>query len=174
MATPLDAIPSFGPIFAGLFIFVFIYGMLLKTQIFGENKESLYGAIAILAAAFTLFYKPAAVFIVLFAPWFVVTAIMCLLIMAGIMMFGVSSDSVMAGFKDGWYWAILIPLILFSIFAFDKAFDVAEDEAAQLGIEEQGNDSVRDILFHPNILGLIVTLLTAGFAVLFLSMVPKG
>jgi len=163
MATVLDAgiVGYFAPLFVFLFIFVVLYGIMLRAQIFGD-KQGLYALISGALAFMTLFIPNIARFVGALAPLLVGVVILGFMILLVLSIVGFKGD-MMEGLvtHPGVFWTVMVLCILIVVFAFSQTMmteDVSEDT------------SIRDVLFHEKILGVILIFVIAGFAVNFLSM----
>lgn len=178
MATPLDisALKQFSGVFSFLFVLVLVYAILSQTAWFKE-KHGMAAMIALIAAFMTLFSSIAMKTINLMAPWFVLFVIFMILFILAFMIFGYSQKDItdfVSGGEFGvgmWVMAIMIIIGVGSLVA------VINEEVGFKGLTE-GNvsmygDSVPtsqeyglwQTVFHPKILGMVLIMLIAFFAV---------
>ena len=141
---------------------------LLKTEPLAKN-EGLYALIAIVLASMTLFFKPVVDLISFVAPWFVFMTVLFFLILLMVMAFGVSGKDITEIVKSDKLvtWTIITFAIAILLFGLSQVFGpyLAGDNQS----DNAFNQTVRDIVFHPKMLGVIFTLLLATFAVKLIS-----
>ncbi len=176
MATLLDIglLQKFELIFPFLFVLVVIWGILSYSKFLGDNK-TLHSILALLFAVVVLFSAQARAVINAISPWFVIIFIFVIFILISIKMFGVSDESIAAGLKGDYQWVLWTISIIGVIVLILSVVDVnfwREETASPVGdtIEEgevggTGIGSVFAVLRHPNILGLLLLLLIATFAI---------
>ncbi len=134
----LSLLQNFNPIFTLIFVFVVIYALLEKTNIFGKDKKGLNSLTAFVIAFMFLLSESAINVISFVAPWFVVIALGLFFLFFIIMMFGVS-DSNLTEFitgKDSKYSkTIIITLIMTAglIFALGLGNEFGGDVGPYLG-----------------------------------------
>ncbi len=175
MASILDIglFEHFGPLFVFLLVFVFVYGILLKAQPFGDQK-SLYGVAALACAFLVLFVPNLTAFVTIAAPFFVVFAILLFLFLFGFMAIGhgenmldyIKGDKVIN-------WGVFVIAIFIVMFVFSQVFgeDIADRGS---GEGEDLDSSIRDVIFHPKVLGVFFVLVISAFAVLLITQGPKA
>lgn len=165
----MGILEHFAPVFTFLFVFVLVYGVLIKTNPFGDNK-GIYAMIAIVLAVITLFFPPVVKMVNIMAPWFVLIMVFVFLLILVIMAFGVSAGKIEEAFRS--YnlilWIIIALAIGIAIFAFSQVYgaSIASQEVNETG---QFNETVKDIIFHPKVLGAVFILIFAAIAVRLLT-----
>ncbi len=171
MATLLDVglFEHFGPVFTFLLIFVIVYGVLTKAKFFGDETESLNAIIAISLAAITMFFAPAVDLIAAAAPWFVFLLIFTFFVLLVIMGFGIPGSQITDIMKKDKVitWVIVsfsIAILLLSLSQVFGSYISGGEEA-----ENEFNQDLRDVIFHPKIMGAAFILLVAAFAIKLLS-----
>src|SRR3989338_756258 len=191
MATILDLslLEGISFIFPWLLVFAFVFAILQKTKVIGENK-SINGLIAVVAA-FTILLSKAAIAILNFViPWFAVAIIFFILLVLLYMIFGHTDKSIFEYVKEdkGIGWALFVVGLLIVIAGFGSVFgqqltSLSFPDDEQVTIDEQIGEitvtrgvgtpshkqNVIATLFHPKILGFIVIFIIAIFTVSLLS-----
>jgi len=172
MASILDIglFEHFGPLFVFLLVFVFVYGILLKTQPFGDQK-SIYGVFALASAFLVLFVPNLTHFVTIAAPFFVVFAILIFLFLLGFMALGHSGDSLFDYIKTDKVsnWGIFVIGIFILMFVFSQVFGAGIADRGDGTSGEELENSIRDVLFHPKVLGVFFVLVISAFAVLLIT-----
>ncbi|MBI2140608.1 hypothetical protein HYU14_06815 [Candidatus Woesearchaeota archaeon] len=165
MATFLDisGLEGFSNIFAFLFVFLVVYGVLLWSKVFGGNKL-LYLLLSIIIGLFTLFSPVAIGTISYIAPWVALIFIFVTFIMIGSTMFGGEGIESLGGAKTATF-AILILVV------FVGALSYIRDQVNVPGDEGEETDFTKatTVLLHPKVTGAIFVLLVAIFAVVLLA-----
>ncbi len=169
MATILDVgiLNHFVPIFVFILIFVVFYAVLLKTHILGENKGLLALASFVVAFLF-LVTRTASEFVQLITPWFVVLIIVAMCFLLIFMFLGVKPESIASAIsQEGTVWIIIIFLLVLLGIALTKVLgpSIAAITQGEGGTEAGFVGSVGSIIFHPKILGAILILLIASYAI---------
>ncbi|MBW3020221.1 hypothetical protein KY334_02915 [Candidatus Woesearchaeota archaeon] len=167
MATLVDfgLLDNFAPIFSFLFVYVVTYGLLTKAK-WVENK-GINALISFCLAALTLFFKPAVVMINFMAPWFVVFMIIGLFIILLLLVLGIKMGDIETVAKSGGVvWTIMIIGIVILLFALGEASQVDADGNPDTTSNYQ---RIKGVMYHPNVMGVILLLIIAGFAITFLS-----
>jgi len=189
MATLLDVslLGNFTNIFVFLFVWLVVFGILELTHIFGSSKKGLNTMIAFIVALLVLLSKTATSIINFLISPFIVVAIALFFIFFLVKMFGVSDNATSELIKSpAVYVPILVVAALIIIFAITNSFGQKILEQEPL-TDEDGNstttvsstetggfqDNLYDTFFNKKVLGLIVVLLVAVFAIAFLARTPK-
>ena len=189
MATVLDLtlLEGFSSIFSFLLIFTIIYALLVYTKFLGENK-SLHAIIALSVSVIMLFAPRALEAVKLMVPWFM------LFIMAGVFvllvykLFGAPDSSIEWTIRNygGLKWGIFIVSIIIIAGSLGYVYSQpAPGSSPQEGgnstiltayqgdVGSTGEEALMATIFHPKVLGLVVTLLIAVFTISLLSQSPK-
>lgn len=182
MATPLDigVLQSFESLFPLLFVFLVVYGVISSTKILGDNK-AVPALIAVILAIMTMFSTVAIRTINMMAPWFVLLFIFGIFLLITYQLFGVKEDAI-SGLWKGWdkggstvfYWILTIVVLiglgsLMTVLGEDKGgfreavgiTNISEVPAGELGFWQT--------IMHPKVLGMVLLLLIALFAVKHLT-----
>lgn len=174
MATFLDLgiLKNLEAVFIVLFVFVVIYALLTRFKLF-EN-EGVNALIAFTLAAIVGFFEPARIIIAFASPWFVLLMLFLFFIVLFLMIFGVSAEKIQKYAEgksgaQGITWTVVIVGLFIIAFAFAQVNDFSLDVDQRPEPEESDEVGVKDILFHPAVLGVITLLLIAAFAILFLG-----
>ena len=173
MATILDVgiLSHFIPIFIFLFVFVIFYAVLLKTHILGENK-GLISLVSFVVALLFIITQSASEFIQLVTPWFVVLIIVVMCFLLIFMFLGIKPDAIAGAVSDeAVVWTIVIILLVLLGLALTKVIGPGIAGLTQEDPEEGFMGTIGSILFHPKILGVIVILIIASFAIKGISKV---
>lgn len=191
MATLFDLglLEYFSSIFLFLFVLVVIYGILEVVKIVGENK-GLNALIALCIAVFATFATKPRMIIQGIIPWFALLFIFGMFVMVAMrFIFGESADAMfkqMLGGDTGAGWWILIGAgtILLVVFSSAVGPDLTPGMDNTTVIEGGGGSgststgnwqsNVLNTLYHPKILGTVVILVIALFAIKLISTVPKA
>ncbi|MBI2138162.1 hypothetical protein HYU13_01110 [Candidatus Woesearchaeota archaeon] len=165
MATFLDisGLQGFSNIFAFLFVFLVVYGVLAATKVFSDNK-TLYLLLALLFAIFTLL-SPIAIGVVEYiSPWIAIITLFVVFLVIASQMFGYSG---MDGLGDSKI-AIFVVLILIVVVG---ALGYIRDQVKAPG--DEGGDAdfskTGTVLLHPKILGAVFVLIISIFTVVLLA-----
>ncbi len=169
MATILDVgvLNHFVPIFVFILVFVIFYAVLLKTNILGENKGLLALASFVVAFLF-LVTRTASEFVQLVTPWFVVLIIVAMCFLLIFMFLGVKPESIASAIsQESTVWMIMIFLLVLLGIALTKVLGPSIAAITQSGESTEAGfiGSVGTIMFHPKILGAVLILLIASYAI---------
>jgi len=151
------------PVFTFLFILVISYAMLDKFKLLGEKTAPKLLASFSIAMLF-IFSKEALQVINIFTPWFLVLTIAGFLVIALLMFWGVKEESVSRAVSKEVVWPIVIIGILFFVIVITIVFQDTQspyDEEDEKTRTSEGFNAV----FHPRLLGAIVLLVIALFAI---------
>lgn len=165
MATFLDisGLQGFSNIFAFLFVFLIIYGVLAATKVFSDNK-TLYLLLALIIAVFTLFSPIAVGTIEYIAPWVAIFALFAVFLMIASQMFGNTGMEGLGEAKP----AIFVVLILIVVVG---ALGYIRDQVKAPGDDGVDADfsKTKTVLLHPKVLGAVFVLLISIFTVVLLA-----
>ncbi len=184
MATFMDAglLGVAAPLFAFLLFFIITYGLLTKTQPFGDQK-GLYGLVAITIAFLILLSDAATILLLFMTPWFFVLIFIGFFILFILMMFGLKQEQLTAGATaEMRTWAIILTVVIL-LFGLGQVFGQSTleagsgDELPRETVEEreQGvatddfGTNVLNTLIHPQVLGFIAIMLVAIFSLFLLT-----
>jgi len=179
MATFLDVglFEHFSIIFYLIFIFVLLYAVLTISKLFGENKN----LIAMLAGALALILAlsgPTRDLISFVTPTFFVFIFFSFFTVLIYKFMGASDTDVteIFGTKSGTRGFILIIVGIIILSSLGKIFftgpiasDVNETAVNASSVGTTGQSALTATLTHPKVLGLILILLIAAYAMSFLS-----
>tara|TARA_Y100000310_G_C20606260_1_gene775640 strand:+ start:807 stop:1340 length:534 start_codon:yes stop_codon:yes gene_type:complete len=174
MATLLDVglLHFFNPLFAFLLVFVLAYAILIKTQPFGEEKVAVYAWISVLLALLTLAVPGLVDFVGLAAPYFTVMAIVFFLFVFLFLAMGVKGGTLsdyIVGDKVI-LWGAFVAGVLLLIFIFSQVFGPAVAPDTDETVDQtELNKSIKDIIFHPTLMGVVFVLILMAFAVRLLT-----
>lgn len=190
MATFLDIglAQHFSVIFPVLLVFVLVFAILEKTQIFGD-KKGLHSIIALCLAVMMLFIPGVVQVVSMMAPWVVVLLLFIVFLMVLFMAMGVKWDQVVkyaSGEFEVAHWFLLILMIIIFIGSIGSVYGnsmlpfsggkVAAGNITQMN--EDGtystdtgefNQNVGSVIFHPKVLGLLFVLMVGALAIKLLS-----
>ncbi len=190
MATFFDIalLSNFSIIFTFLIVFAIVFAMLEFLKIFGDNKP-IHAVIALSAAMVMIFSKGAVEVINFMVPWFMILVIVATFGIIGYKLFaGPGADlSILHQGTSLRSWVIAIVAIIFLI-ALAQTFgqdigpylgepNVTQKEALDPGAvpstaTESFAENLTATLFHPRVLALVVIILIATFAIVFLAQKP--
>jgi len=192
MATIFDIglLEYFSPIFTFIFIFVAMFGILQVVKIFGEKSQNLNAIIGFCIALFLTFADKPRLIVNGMIPWFALMFVFGLFLLTAMrFIFGSEAgDSMllsMLGGKTGAGWwvgvgAIIILIVGISSVIGDPLADSGENATtdASTGNSDGSSGStatddyrtnVLNTLYHPKLLGAVVLLLIALFAILLIT-----
>ncbi|HIH31929.1 TPA: hypothetical protein HA235_04430 [Candidatus Woesearchaeota archaeon] len=188
MATFLDIsiLGHFTSVFTFLLVFVIIYGMLEVFNVFGEGRRGLHAIIALAMGFIVIFTKSIVTVIQTFTPWFTVLILLIFFILFAVRMFGAGSGDIKAEImKDGvivtWIIVFTVIILLFSLGSGFGQKSLEEgasttpstsvNATAPAGSTATGsfNQNLYNTLYHPKVLGLVLIMLIAIIAMLFLT-----
>lgn len=198
MATLFDIglLENFSPIFTFLFIFVAVFGILEVVKIFGEGNKNLNAIIALCIAVFITFADKPRIIIQGMIPWFVLMFIFGMfLIISMRFTFGSGGDEMllsMLGGKPGAGWWIggvsiaILVILLGSVIGPEVTPGVenstivtSEGSTTSIGTTAGSTatgdwkSNVLNTIYHPKVLGAVMLLFIALFAIKLISTVPK-
>jgi len=173
MATFLDAgiMQSTNNIMVVLFIFIFFYAILSRLK-FGSQFVNMF--ISFVLAFIVGLYEPARIIISFAAPWFTMLMIFLFFILLLILLFGVKIETVASylSIESGarpFIWVIIIVGLFIIAFSFGQVENFSYQGEQRPAVEDDGKTSVKDILFHPAVLGILTLLLIAAFAMMLIT-----
>ena len=171
MATLLDLtiLQYLTPLFTFLFILIISYAILDKFKLLGDKvAPKLLAAFSV--SMLFIFSKEALNVINMFTPWVLVLAIAGFLLIAVLMFWGAKEESVMNAVTKEAFWPIFIVVILFLVVVITVVFQDTQSPYDQSEDKTRTSEGFKTI-FHPRILGAILILVIALFAI---SNVSKG
>jgi len=149
----------FAPIFAFLLVTLILYAVLNSTNILGDNSR-LNFIIALAAGVLTLFSNSAIGLVNYMTPWIVFVLFFIVMLFMIYSYFGL-------GDKEKWEM-VAGPKAVYTVFIVLLIFGIKKVVGPFIP-NEGGGDAFAQILFSPRILGVIVILLVAMWAVQQLS-----
>ena len=166
MATLLDAniMELIAPIIIFLFILAISFAVLDKFKLMGGNK-AIHGLLAFCIAVLFLFSRTAVGVIVVVTPWFVVMMVLGMFIISLFLFLGMKDETITAALKDAKvYWTLLLIIIIFLVTVIANVYKATNpiDENAS------PNEGI-NALVNPKVLGALILLIIAAFAVSFIS-----
>lgn len=186
MATILEIglISYFQVIFPVLIVFAIIFAVLQKTKLIGENV-AINGLIAIVAGLLTLLSKTVIGMINFMTPWFVVMILFFVLLLLIFRVFGATEENIATAVKDkAVYWALIGVCIIIFLAAFgftvgqgltEKSFEGGQEASYNVSAGTATKSfagNLTGIFFNTQVLGLLLILAIAVFAIAFLSVKP--
>lgn len=195
MATLFDGglLASFGSVFAFLFVYVLIYGLLTKIKIFGEAKEGLNAIIALCAAVFTMFSPMIVSMIEYMIPWLVILLVVGLMIFVFSEYMGLEIAKKRGGTGETVVIVIIIIVIIVFLVAFSKYYNpngtpassstqvvytsqsvtVTDENGTPINTTSEVAVDQRpewmQTLFSPKVLGLLLLLIIGAFTIMNLG-----
>ncbi len=151
-------------VFAMLLIFVLTFGFLNKTKPLGDGKDGLHSLIAIAITILIIVNRPVLDMILFMTPWFAIVLFILFFILFLVAVIG--GESNLEGMK-GTVITIALIIFVFAFMGYMSSPEVVDDEEE----EEEENPILErlEVLLHPQVLGLVVMLAVAGFAVLLIT-----
>ncbi|MFH1505682.1 MAG: hypothetical protein ABIE94_01695 [archaeon] len=187
MATLLDVslLGNFTNIFMFLFIFIVVFAILGMTKAFGEAKQGLNAMAAILVAVLVLLSKTLMGMLTTMVPWFIFTVIVIFFILFFLKMVGMKDSTIGEAVKKPHvYSIIIIVVVLIILVGFVKSFGptllaqqpiIGGDtgvNATNVTAPNEFTQNIYKTAFNPKVLGFIVIMLIAVFAIAFLARKP--
>ena len=126
MATPMmdvSMLSYFSPIFIFILIFAFLYGVLHKTKIFGDNKI-LSGIVGLVVALIFVLIAQLTKVMLIIAPWFSILFIFLVFTIVVFKIFGASDDNITAVIKNHstLQWTLIIICLIIGVGALAAVF----------------------------------------------------
>jgi hypothetical protein len=189
MATLFDGglLASFGSVFAFLFVYVLVYGLLTKIKIFGEAKEGLNAIIALCAAVFTMFSPMVVSMITYMIPWLIILLVVGLMIFVFSEYMGMKIQAKRGGPGETVVITIMIIVLIIFLVAFSKFYNPNQGQSSTQIVYTSQSVTVTDengtqinttslvasdnrpdwmkTLFSPKVLGLMLILVIGAFAI---------
>ena len=175
----LEFITNFKVILTGLFVFVLVYAILNKIQVFGEKKEAINMLLAFFSAAFTLF-SGAVVYVLEFGTnIFLILLIIMFLIFIIISFMGIENSVIFEFFTEHKKVVLIILALFFIFILFRGIFFAFEDTNPNNyeqtnNIEEVNNNENNDNSnflenINPEIFFMVIFFLTLIISLFFIS-----
>ncbi|MBI4152999.1 hypothetical protein HY497_00615 [Candidatus Woesearchaeota archaeon] len=174
MATFIDTLgvlEYFAPLFAAVLVFAVVFALLIKTKVLGENKV-VSGIIAIILGILVLVIPNLVKLINFVAPWFVLIFIFLVLLLTTYRTFGMSEHNILEYVLHDKpiNWTIFaVGLIILVIGIFNvygqQALELTQGESS----DSEFQSNVIDVVFSPQMLGLLLVFAIAIFTVAFLG-----
>lgn len=174
-----QGIPS---VLVAIVVWIVLYAVLSQTKLLGDNK-SFASLLALILALMTFFFPQIGTAIGLSLPWFTLLVIAAVFIFLTVLVFGgnmqdmgdmlLQGDSTVG--KTLRYSMVSIGgiIILSALYvSFTAPTIISQHDSVtntSVIIEETNNPYVFEVLFHPEVLGFIVVMLIAFFAILLLA-----
>lgn len=177
MATFLEAnlFGYFNSLFVFLFILVASYAILTALKVFGENAF----VNAIISFILASFFASSSIASKLFAyatPWLVMLLLLCLFLVIIFKFLGAGEKDIPIYPVNNKTISALISFIIILIFIFSAGQAIKENkqQMKEAGITAQPTfvEKISETLRHPAILGIIMVMLIATFAVMLLAATP--
>ena len=174
MATLLDTglIGFLLPLFVFLFIFVVIYALLGKTELFGKKQAALNFLAAICVAAVAVFAGNLIKIVGSITPWIVFIILVLVMIFGMYRFFGVEDKEIWSTFggPNVITVIILIVVLIGLITVFESQLSPFGPTTAAEGTSAKNvRSEVINTLIHPRLLGALFILLVSAFTVKLLS-----
>jgi hypothetical protein len=197
MATFLDVsiLGHFTAIFTFLLVFVIVFGMLEVFKLFGEGHRGLHAMVALAIGFIVMFSQGVVTVIQTFTPWFTIVIMLIFFIIFAVRMFGISAAEVTAGFHNN--SVILTFILIFAaiiiLFSLGAGFGQSSLESGATPgtvantvnttnvTAEPGSTATNSFsqnlyntIYNPKVLGLILVMMIAVIAMLFLTSKEGG
>ena len=176
----LEFITNFKVILTGLFVFVLVYAILNKIQVFGEKKEAINMLLAFFSAAFTLF-SGAIVYVLEFGTnIFLILLIIMFLIFVIISFMGIESKVIFEFFTQHKKIVLIILSLFFIFILFRGVFFAFENTNPSNNYEQTNNieevnsnknDDNSNFLenINPEVFFMVIFFLTLIISLFFIS-----
>jgi hypothetical protein len=190
MVTLFDGglLASFGGIFTFLFVYVIVFGLLSKIELFGKDTQGLNAIIALAAAVFTMFSPMAVNLISYMIPWLVILLVVGLMMWVFAAYIGVKPGTQKGQVGETIVIITMVIVLVIFLVGFARFYNpnqpstqiVYTSETVTVTPQNQNNSEMIDTsnisesdnrpewmktLFSAKVLGLILILLIGGFAV---------
>lgn len=188
MATFLDIglIQHFQVIFPVLLIFVLVFVLLGKSQMFGDNK-GMHSLIALCLAIMMLFVPGVIQVFSIMAPWFVIIIVGIFFFMLILLFVGVKPSVLVDDVSGKWtsihYFLLVVALVIFigalgtvygsSMLPFSNEGNVTAANVDTSTDTGDFNQNVGRVIFHPKTIGMVFILLVASFTIRLMGTVAK-
>ncbi|MEM4637970.1 MAG: hypothetical protein QXK76_03035 [Candidatus Woesearchaeota archaeon] len=187
MATFLDVsiLGNFIGIFTFLLVFVVVLGLLELFKVFGDGHRGLHAIIALAVSFIVIFSRGVVVVIQTFIPWFTILILVIFFILFAVRMFGATEKDIHSELTKGttittWIIIFTVVILLFSLGAGFGQQSLSQISGSKINTSVNATDSTNTAtsdfnknlyatLFHPKVLGLILVMLLAVMAMLFLT-----
>ena len=187
MATFLDIsiLGHFTSVFTFLLVFVIIYGMLELFKVFGDGHRGLHAIIALAIGFIVIFSNGVVAVIQTFTPWFTLLILVIFFILFAVRMFGAGQGDIKSELmKESTIttWSIILTVVIL-LFSLGAGFGQTSLEQTKPGgtnvtatnttsgsvSSSSFNQNLYNTLYHPKVLGLILIMMIAIIAMLFLT-----
>jgi len=164
MATLLNisVLHYFRPLFVFLLIFVILYAILKKTEIFGKDAKTLNTIAALCISILSLFMGKLTTFISTITPWIVAVFLGVVLIFMLLMFFGVQEKEAWDYVGGKWIPVIIIFLVIFigisQVLTLSPLME--QNQTSSDGFREE----IIRTLVHPRILGALLLIIIIAVA----------
>ncbi len=167
MATVLDAglLSFLMPLFVFIFVFVVLYALLTKTNMFGEKQTALNFLASICIAAVAVFAGNLVKLFGVVVPWIVFLIVILVLIFGLYKMFGVEDKEIWP--TIGGHTTVYIIILIIILVGLSLTFEAevspfpGEEAAGESGLRNR----VISTIVHPRLLGALFILIVAAFTV---------
>ena len=173
MATFIDTLgilEYFAPLFAAVLVFAVVFALLLKTKVLGDNKV-VSGIIAVMLGILVLIVPDLVDLINFVAPWFVLVFVFLVLLLMVYRTFGMSEQNVLEYVLHDKpiNWAIFAVGVIIIFAGIFNVYGQQALESTQGGGDSDFQSNLIDIVFSPQMLGLLLVFAIAIFTVAFLG-----
>ena len=154
------------PIIIFLFIMLVSFAVMDKFKLMGENK-ALHALVAFCLGVLFLFSRTAVGVVVAATPWFIVMIVLGMFVISFFLFLGVKEETIGSALKEPRvYWTLLLIIIIFLVVVVTNVY-----KANNPSVETTSGSTTEGInaLVNPKVLGAIVLLVIAAFAVSFIS-----
>ncbi|MBI2499503.1 hypothetical protein HYV88_04645 [Candidatus Woesearchaeota archaeon] len=165
MATVFDLglLEGLTPIFVGIFVFIILYAIFQKFQIFGEKAP----AGALIAAVIALLFMVTGnlrQLVTFFVPWVAVLFVLMIILLIAIMILGFTQKNITDYLTDnpGVTTAVVVIIILLFLIALNQIYP------GYLSYSSDGGgvgNTLRSVVFHPKVLGVVLVLVIIAYTV---------
>src|SRR3989344_1267536 len=164
MATILDfnLLNFISPIILFLFVYIILYGLLSKVEMFGKS-QGIRAFISFCMAILFLLVPPAGGIIRFFTPWFIVFVIFGMFLMLMFMFAGIKQEDLIKTVyaHGGIYGLVIAVVIILFLVSFSEVFGPGLFDYPGSNTTYWW-DNVKGALFNTKILGILVILIIAA------------
>lgn len=195
----LGLLQFFVGVFIFLLTFVITYGFLTYRQIFGEDKEGLYGLLALAMAIIVVAARPVSALVAFLAPWFFIMLFVAFFGVFILSVFGLDIDEFGPGVDNRLRNLTITLSVILLIFGLSTVYGQetleqgpgtsnpdgqvsptvnASDDGVQLEAADTTNtgdfqQNLVNTITHPKVLGMVAFMLIVSFAMFFLTGNPR-
>lgn len=177
---------SFSGVFTFLFVYVLVFGMLMKTKVFGENSDGLNAILALCASIFALFSPLVVQLVAYMIPWLVLLLVVSLMILIFMNYLDIELNPAKDGGAQPVAWVFFIIILIIFLMGLakytgndynvnsDKVMYVSEsvvvsenmNSTTQVKVVENEKPRWLKVLMSKQVMGFIVFMAIGGLTIM--------